>query len=574
MAAPVRRLLFAVACITAALCLGCSSDESNPMAPGSYDDSSLRAADSLLALAIAAEMDSDPQRPSDIDLNVPYAAYSTALASPNLSPSNRLRARFGVAVLSMMILATDTEVNAAFDEWSAYLENRIPFEAPGSISSFGIPSGLAGGRRALGLPFDVVPRSIVAQVHLTLGAPDPQISRIQAILRDRVLPRLTEVVNHLNIVTADPAFQFIVTPEMQGDPLASPIEIDRTDALALRAASRLLAAMCHVAVAYELNFPAYDQASLLEAIEPGSDWLALLGNGASHMQGAHGDLVGSVDDVGLAIQSLLAESDDQDDDVIRVGPSDLSQASLDSIQTRLAQVRQGLTSGFTLTDDWDGNAGTPDVPLTINVRGLFDTPVQDWKALLPPYTGSVVERPFDHSTVFTYEPQQVQFTVPSTASYNGYYTLNVSGGNVQEYSGGSAEIVDPLRAMIQARYANVVAQPEWAGDYAGSSSFFGNLTAGSQQASVDVSEYYSIATHFVYVPVITWDATQYSEWQFPDPTFSGLLPGFTSTDDLLSTFGYDPATWEQVVVLDWTGGGSPAAHAALRPARRLAVRAR
>jgi hypothetical protein len=30
-----------------------------------------------------------------------------------------------------------------------------------------------------------------------------------------------------------------------------------------------------------------------------------------------------------------------------------------------------------------------------------------------------------------------------------------------------------------------------------------------------------------------WSALNLSEWQFPDPTFSGLLPGMTSTQDLI-----------------------------------------
>ena len=63
--------------------------------------------------------------------------------------------------------------------------------------------------------------------------------------------------------------------------MPTPIEIDNTDLLALAAACELLASACHVAVAYDFNFAAYDSASLYTAVQQGSPWLALATGGAS-----------------------------------------------------------------------------------------------------------------------------------------------------------------------------------------------------------------------------------------------------------------------------------------------------
>jgi hypothetical protein len=556
MCASIGRTLAGVVTLFAALlCLGCGKDKVTQ--PPVYDDTSLHAADSVLARVLLDELGSEPQRPSDVDFTAPYNLYNAAVADPNLSAAARLRARFGAAVLGMLILSTDSEVNAAFDEWSQYLADRVPFEVvPAPSGPLGIPTGLTSPRRALRLPFDVVPLSLVAQTRAPLGTLDPQISRVQAILRERVLPRLSEAIAHLNVIGADPSFQFIVTPDMQGDPDADPVEIDRTDALALRAACKLLASACHVAVAYELGFPAYDRASLLAAIQPGSGWLALLPDGGSQMSLARTDILGSLNDVEATIGSLLDERDNQDDDVIRVGPGALERASLDSVTARLGQVRQALDGGFTLTADWDGRAATPEVPLRVNLRPMFDTPVQDWKQLLPAYAGSAQERPFNRSWVYDYVSDSTTFTVSNARYYSGGFSMRVSASDLVESYFGDTEIVNALRPIVQTRYSYVSSQPGWGGDFDGSSSFYGELPVGATSVSTIVWEYYSVASRFVYVPVITWNATQFSEWAWPDPTMNGLLPGITTTDQLLTTFGFDPTTWRRELVLDWTGSGS------------------
>ena len=299
---PLHALLPGAALVALTLCSGCGKESSTAPEPESGSDALVNSADSVLALVLFDELGARPQRPSDVNLQAPYQYYNQAYQSPNLTAEGRVRARFGLGVLGLLILTSDGEVNAAFDEWKAYLQNRVPFEiVPSPHAPLGIPASFTSAREALNLPFDLVPLSLVSLVRSPLGAPDPQLSRLQAILHDRVLPRLTEAITHLDAVAADAGFTFEVTPAMQGDLLADPIEIDHTDILALRAAVKLLSSFCRVAVAYTLNFPAYDEASLLAAIQPNSSWLGLAGDGAAQMGLAQLDLLGSVDDVSGAI---------------------------------------------------------------------------------------------------------------------------------------------------------------------------------------------------------------------------------------------------------------------------------
>lgn len=55
---------------------------------------------------------------------------------------------------------------------------------------------------------------------------------------------------------------------------------------------------------------------------------------------------------------------------------------------------------------------------------------------------------------------------------------------------------------------------------------------------------------YFYTGVITWEASSYSEWIFPDPTFNGFLPGMTDAQ-FKSTFGIYPSDWERVVRIEF-----------------------
>ena len=153
---------------------------------------------------------------------------------------------------------------------------------------------------------------------------------------------------------------------------------------------------------------------------------------------------------------------------------------------------------------------------------------------------------------------QATFIADSAIAYTtGDYFLSVYPGDAYDYGSGHPWVVEGLRNAVQARYATIAALPGWVGDYYASCSFAGGLTVGTQSVQVPISfEYYSLANREVALPVITWVAAQYSGWIWPDPTFRGLLPGMSSTSELLTTFGISANQWQRRVVLDWTSLGS------------------
>lgn len=52
-----------------------------------------------------------------------------------------------------------------------------------------------------------------------------------------------------------------------------------------------------------------------------------------------------------------------------------------------------------------------------------------------------------------------------------------------------------------------------------------------------------------YDAILTWQATSFSSWTFPDPSFNGIFPAITSDQQFKQTFGITAASWQQSVVI-------------------------
>ena len=281
--------------------------------------------------------------------------------------------------------------------------------------------------------------------------------------------------------------------------------------------------------------------------------MKLRAGGAARLNEAHTLILGAVDDVENTIESLLAESDPQDDDVIKIGPDDLSRAQVDSVLTNLGNVRTALTTGMTLTEDWDLNPFTPPVPLEVHPGAFLLNPVADFKALLPGYTASAVRRNYSrlYHAEDGYDSRSV--TIPTAGFFEATGIYNVYAGEPpSQYFNGDPELEAAIQSVIQAHLTHARNQPNWTGDFFVLVEFSGALPAGTQAVLFKWHGSFWTSTRDVAVPVITWNAATFDAWQFPDPTIHGLLPGITTTSQLWNTFGATSGGWNQVFVLDWT----------------------
>jgi hypothetical protein len=566
MRSPRPLVSLAVLAFVVSTAAGCSSKSTAPQTTGTACADKVAAATAALENTLYQEINSSGSRPSDLDFRAASQLYQDALACDGTNAD----ANLGGALVGLLDLTSDPEVYAAFDEWKTYLESHTPFAVPTARSRpLGVPLAFAGGSSSLRLPFELAPWSVLALAPMRMSADDPQISRVQAIFETRVLPRLTLALTRLGVVAARPGYTFTVTPRMQGDEDADPVEIDHSDILALRAACGLLASACHVAVAYDLNVASYDSVGVMLALTPGGSWMKLKPQGASHMGSAGTALSGAVDDLDAAISSIRAETDPQDDDLIKIGPDPRSIADAESIQVHLKDVRATMAAGYTRVDDWDGNPGTPDLPLTIRLGQFFANPVQDWKAEFPAYSVSVMRRPVNVSYPYEADSVTVEVDAPDTLTSGYYYAqYNAWTSNrsisYENYAGESF-LHTPMKQLVLDRVAALQANPSWTGDFSGTTYFYGYMTAGHQSIGVSYYASYSLYTSFLYAPVITWNATTFDQWVWPDPTLHGVLPQMASSSQLLSTFGITAARWSQQVELPRSNSGAPLA--SLRPHR-------
>ena len=260
-------------------------------------------------------------------------------------------------------------------------------------------------------------------------------------------------------------------------------------------------------------------------------------------------------DLDAAIASLKAETDPQDNDVIRRGPGDVSIAELDSLHTYVGHVQSSMNTGFSLTEDW--NSDGVKTPLTIRLGQFFANPIPDWKAEVPGYTASLVRRAQNLQYAFDNGTANVTANAPGTQYYSYTYYFSVSGhGTPSVYTYGDAFLQPAVTQVIANHYNLVAAMPNWSGDYSGNASVSGYAAAGGPTSVVvNWSESYSLLGSEVFVPVIHWTAATFNEWVWPDPTFHGLLPDIGSSAQLLSTFGIDAGDWTPDLELDWTGIG-------------------
>jgi len=559
--------LFLIAILSAGLVFlaSCSDD---PVDPGGGDDpidEELEAAETELEDALYEYLEPDavdPESPDDVDFSGAEALYRTAYEAD----SSNTEARFGLAVTSLLILSVDPEVNEAFDEWEAYLDANTPFEITKSRGRhFGLSLGFPSGEGAFDLPYEIVTHTLMANVKSVLDVEDPQISRVQDIFRTVILPRAEEVIELLGPVVADPDFTYMVSPRMQGDPYEDAAEIDHTDVLALRAACELLAAGCHIVVAYDLQLPSYDGAGLLLGLDQATGNMARLCtlaghgvDGAASMALVPTRFIAAVDDVDAAITSLLNETDPQDDDVIKTDPDDLSEGELLDFQAyELVNIRQGFAEDVVHTEDWDTDSWTPDVALAINLFDFFDTPPADMKLLLPTYAVSVDTT--GHGDGYNVQDDGVIEGVAIEVAddlYELYYSVNIKYGVVHETDSWeyNEDFEAACDAFVESYLPTLHADPDWNGTAYLSFSCYESFTPGSYVIDIDWYGSVQYSESAVEVARITWADETFAGWvaAWPDPTVSGLLPAMSSGAEVCAVFGFEEHDWKHSFVIDWS----------------------
>ncbi len=535
--------------------------EISPPVPPTGCSAVLQAAHDKLEETLFFEInDEDPETPDDVDFREAKERYEQVI---QCDPDN-VEAHLALSLIEVAILTTDPEVNAAFDDWKAYLDESVPFEtgAPtlGGFGPFGVPRGDA----AFSLPVDVIQRTVLSLARMGRFDSVPQVSTVQEILAEKVIPAATRAIGHLDIVLGgDPAYEFTITPKMQGDMLELPLQADRTDFLATRGALHGLRAACRAAVSYEVSMPAYDESNILAALDQeNGTWLKLRAGGTENMAAVPADLLAAARDLDAGITALFAEidsgTDNQDDEVIKIGPDLPARSEIADFQSdELPRITRSLQGPTPESYDWDFDEETPRVTLTVDLEAFFTNPVPDFKALAPRYELSTEVVPYEEDHFWSDGTQPVTVDVPESGPVYGgtcwkaYYDFELSEDSCY---GAPSWLETAMRQVLESRLEEARATTGWAGDVSVQVSYpGGQLSPGPQIINLTFTVSYSTAERWVAIPVITFEADTFEEWaaDWPDPTVHGLFPGVPSADQMLRIFGIDAYDWEKVLRLDW-----------------------
>jgi len=411
------RSLLAPALLLAGLSLlvitGCEED---PTGPSNAD---IEAAQTLIdegfGLLVMAFENIDPSSETPADFTTPKAKFEDAL---ELDPNNH-DASVGLALCEIGLLSQDATLLAAIGE-------IVPVTPIGRAVS-GAPS--PGFRRALGNITDsgtgiLTPTGWLTWMQgrmtkIVQGDPAIDLDPLQSAVETVILPTVDAVIALLGAVESDATWTLLLTPQMQGfEDLDGQLEIDVTDIFLVDSTMHALKAMLHFFVSYNLNIPdTMVEAEVLAAFnQTDGTFLSLRTSGATNMGSVRTSLLAAIMKLGLFAASLEAESldptDDQSDDLIKLGTDGPTEEELDEIAANLLDLSLALNGDFDVTDvDFDMD-GMPDV-LTVNLSTIFTAPVQDLKQLLPPYSWGSEDQFFFWDGYLEQDPSQFVFPDPT-----------------------------------------------------------------------------------------------------------------------------------------------------------------
>lgn len=314
-------------------------------------------------------------------------------------PTNET-AQFGLAITTIFVMEDHSEIRDLADRWDVWLQTHSIDDLSG-IDLLGAADPFFWPRASLpldmrGLPlgrltdFDQMRRVLIPQQTALQEFP-PTLSEHQNLLRDVIQPELVGALTALNAIES-PQFVFIITERMQGETPAEadPLELDLTEILALRAVLEGSLALVDAALAYVAEPSPWGAAGFGAAFETGSTFATLASDGAELLLDAQERVVRGIDLLEQGLDNLVAETDDQSNDIIKYDPTGfggfneddgLNSQDVQDARDFLADAKAAVQGPRTVTEDF----GLGEVALVVDASKFFTDPIQDLKTLLPDY---------------------------------------------------------------------------------------------------------------------------------------------------------------------------------------------
>lgn len=317
-------------------------------------------------------------KPSDFD-NLTFTQANTLYKDALALDANNKDAQFGAAITEMLVAYSDPDINKIIKQFDSSMNNNslekvfanglIPF----STSQMNAPIGAAA-------------TNLFAIHNLALTDP-PLISKVQEVMRDKLLPRVTYAIDRLSVLESDTTFSFIVSGRMQGDPTLQPYKLYCTEAGFSNGLMYGLKFIIEEFLIYQFPLQDYKQATLINALsQNNTTFFVLATDGTTRAANAKNALTSMINKIQNGIHYLETFSGKKNDAVIKMGSGGIKQNDLDTVKTYLNKMLNALNQDVTVelkAADTDGN----DYTIKVNLGNFFNNlPTNPKQAFLPTYT--------------------------------------------------------------------------------------------------------------------------------------------------------------------------------------------
>ena len=508
-----------------------------------------------------ADPDSVQEMLDIIDFSSPHALY---IAAHDLNPYN-LDANFGLAFTGFLMISQDDALQDMLRRWESYFNANEPFAAPSTMAKGGYHMPLSVD----GIQIPVAPMLEMPFGLARMSVDDvPQFSELQELVGSLFLPVIEESIASLEILHDNPDYVFLVSAAMQGEAEADPIELDMTEFYLIEAGLYGLQGLLNGVMAYNFDFVTHDAAGIVTELSQGSAFATLNTNGSNLLSLAHASAISAFDKANLALDFLEAETDDQSNDLIQIDDIDdftSVRETLDDAQSALegpTLIHYNYWQDIYVGDDWVGEEKIED-SVTIDISQFFLNPIQDFKAMLPPYTMDT-QLDYNYEYFWTTEHAHIEDShVDIQDLDNAYLTINLT-----YYLDNDAPVLSAVVNMgfiyYDLTHANYNEIPVAVWDlyaeflslvetystemyhYPNLNFYWGGSVTTGQSLVIDGDIYieYEEQTSAYVIPDPTWNATTYADWlaAWPDPTMHNILPGMDAAG-LADLFGFSEDDW-------------------------------
>jgi hypothetical protein len=319
--------------------------------------------------------------PSDLD-QISFSEANKLYNEAAAASPNNATANFGAGLTEILMIYADPNVNAMVKRWDSVALGKSPSS---SFLKFGIPSGT----KDMAVPTQALAKNMAKIVQAAVVNP-PLIGEMQDLMRDHILPHIDHALARLAVVESDANFEFKITGKMQGDLHLDSLMLDNTEVYIMDGVLRGMKAMVEQFLVYRFDLPAYTTQAIVQALQPNNTtFFYLASDGVARSQSVMADVTGMIGKFQSAINYLKSETDNQNDDIIKIaqpGTSGIHAADLDTALVYLSKALNYLSTSQSVTlpnADINGN----DYTIQVNIAQLYNNPPQNPKtAWFPAYS--------------------------------------------------------------------------------------------------------------------------------------------------------------------------------------------